>query len=125
MDEIGEMGKKGGWKMKMLMRKDGKNFWGGKYIKRNERKNMKGFVDIINEVKNIWNRDKDKIKNNEEEVLENMEGSIEEKRKKMKKEIQRLDDMEKRIGRMIDKKSGGIEGVNKFKNEKLMEKIWI
>ena len=125
MAALGAMGQQGGWPLTMFLRPDGKPFWGGTYFPPQARHNMPGFVDVLNAVNNLWQRDKEKINHNAEAVFNHLEGRLAAQSAGSQNEVSRFDAVATRIASMFDPARGGIEGAPKFPNAPFMDALWL
>ncbi len=52
---------RGGWPLSVFMTPDGKPFFAGMYFPRKGRMGMVGFVDLIEQISELWEKDRDKV----------------------------------------------------------------
>lgn len=66
------MTQRGGWPLTIIMTPDKKPFYAGTYIPKKGRYNMPGMLDLIPQIKKIWESDKSNI----DEIIQNIESGL-------------------------------------------------
>jgi uncharacterized protein YyaL (SSP411 family) len=66
------MTQRGGWPLTIIMTPDKKPFYAGTYFPKKGRYNMPGMLDLIPQIKKIWETDRKDI----EEIIQNVETSL-------------------------------------------------
>lgn len=64
----------GGWPLTIIMTPDKKPFFAGTYFPKWSKYNMPGIIDILKSISNLWKKDKNKILESSNMILEQMKG---------------------------------------------------
>ncbi|WP_251859991.1 thioredoxin domain-containing protein [Clostridium sp. Marseille-Q2269] len=64
----------GGWPLTIIMTPDKNPFFAGTYFPKWSKYNMPGIIDVLKSISNLWKKDKNKILESSNMILEQMEG---------------------------------------------------
>ncbi|MBO8155395.1 MAG: thioredoxin domain-containing protein [Bacillaceae bacterium] len=102
----------GGWPLSVFLTPDKKPFYAGTYFPKTSRYNMPGFVDVITQLYDKYQKSPDKIADVSDKIINNLKPSAGVSQESLGKE--HLVKTYKRLARSFDSKYGGFTGAPKF-----------
>ena len=107
---------RGGWPMTIIMTPDKKPFFAGTYFPKNTRYKRTGMVELIPEIKKLWETKKDSIYNSANQITNTLQSRNNSKTKSIKINYSKiLDNAFNQFNSNFDNKYGGFKGSrNKF-----------
>ena len=126
MTALHMLGEQGGWPLTMFLAPDGKPFWGGTYFPPESRWGRPGFPDVIRQIRQVYDQDKDTIAKNTEALTtglrENAVLEVAPQRPQVTPNV--LDQVAQRLLQEVDSEQGGIGGAPKFPQVAAFELLW-
>lgn len=123
MNAIHAMGEQGGWPLTMFLTPEGNPFWGGTYFPKTANYGRPGFVQVLNQVSQIYQTQQDKVTANCEAIKQALTKQVE------KNDTQVLtteiaNQIANRLLQQIDFTNGGLKGAPKFPQTILLDLLW-
>ena len=117
------MGQQGGWPLTMFLTPEGEPFWGGTYFPPEPRYGRPGFVQLLEQVAELWRERNERISTNRQAIIE---------------ALRRLStpapgeappatlaaSLARQLGQRFDTMHGGLAGAPKFPQAPILRLIW-
>ena len=104
---------RGGWPLSVFLTPEGKPFFAGTYFPKETRMGMRGFIDILNQIAPLWEKDRERLIKAGEEITNAIQrNDIEEEGQTL--HIETLQKSYELLARSFDPKWGGFGGAPKF-----------
>jgi uncharacterized protein YyaL (SSP411 family) len=104
---------RGGWPLSAFLTSEGKPFFAGTYFPKKTRMGMRGFIDILNQIASLWQKDRARLIKAGEEVANAIQrNDAEEEGQTLN--IETLQRGYEQLARSFDPKWGGFGGAPKF-----------
>ncbi len=123
MSALHTMGEQGGWPLTMFLTSDAKPFWGGTYFPKEQSYGRPSFKTLLNEISRVFKSEPDTVANNASVVLKHLEHQPA-PANDVDLDPANLKTISDRLGKIIDRTKGGVQGSPKFPQGSLFEFLW-
>ncbi len=123
MNAIQLMGEQGGWPLTMFLTPTGEPFWGGTYFPKTPNYGRPGFIQVLNQIAEIYENQPDKVKTNCHAIT----GALAKRAEKDKTHTITIDianQIANRFLQQIDFNLGGLKGAPKFPQTIILDLLW-
>lgn len=103
----------GGWPLSVFLTPDQKPFYAGTYFPKTSRHGMPGFMDVITQLYDKYQKNPEKIADVSDKIIENLKPSVQSDQKQSLGTAH-LEKAYKQLSRSFDSKYGGFSGAPKF-----------
>ncbi len=123
MNAIHLMGEQGGWPLTMFLTPSGEPFWGGTYFPKTPQYGRPGFIQVLNQMAEIYKTQPDRIKENTEAIKYHLNSRLEKDTQQVLTE-NIADQIAGRLLQQIDFIDGGLKGAPKFPQTIVLDLLW-
>ena len=123
MAALHQLGEQGGWPLTMFLDGTGAPFWGGTYFPKTARYGRPGFMDVLQQVAQVYRETPDKIAHNREAILARLAEAAK-PADRVTLTLPDLDRAAQQISGLFDRTHGGLRGAPKFPQSGLLELLW-
>ncbi len=123
MNAIQLMGEQGGWPLTMFLTPKGEPFWGGTYFPKTSNYGRPGFIQILNQIAEIYENQPDKVKTNCLAITQ----ALAKRTQKNKTHTLTIDittQVANRLLQQMDFNHGGLKGAPKFPQTIILDLLW-
>ncbi len=123
MSAINLMGEQGGWPLTMFLTPAGEPFWGGTYFPKTPGYGRPGFIQVLNQIAEIFGKHPDRIKTNCDAIGQ----ALSKRPEKNKSRILTIDianQVANRLLHQVDFNLGGLKGAPKFPQTIILDLLW-
>lgn len=122
MGALHHLGQQGGWPLTMFLDSDGRPFWGGTYFPKMPRYGQPGFRDVLQQVAQVYQEQKDKVAHNAKALTDALSKIQTEQGPDLNDPM--IEDLTARMVRAVDPDRGGINGAPKFPQWNFFWLLW-
>lgn len=123
MNAIHVMGEQGGWPLTMFLTPEGNPFWGGTYFPKTANYGRPGFIQVLNQISDIYLNQQDKIQENCATIKQALNRKVEKDGTQVLT-VDIVNQIANRLLQQIDFTNGGLKGAPKFPQTILLELLW-
>lgn len=123
MGALYHLGEAGGWPLTMFLDGEGAPFWGGTYFPKTASYGRPGFVQVLQQVSQVYHESPDKIRQNREALITRLEEAAR-PQGEVVIALKDLDRAADQISGLFDRTHGGLRGAPKFPQCGLLELMW-
>ena len=117
------MGQSGGWPLTMFLTPEGEPFWGGTYFPPEPRHGRPGFVQVLEQVAELWRHGDARIATNRDAILRQLR-QLATPGRGDPLPAEAAGQVARRLGERFDAVHGGLAGAPKFPQVPILRLIW-
>ncbi len=124
MNALHALGQQGGWPLTMFLTPDAEPFWGGTYFPKESRWGRPGFIDVLNQIARIHEKEPKKVSSNASALMEILQKTSASEPSPHTLSPALFAKASQRLLSVMDPLNGGTQGAPKFPQAPLLELLW-